>query len=123
MNPDHTTYKLSPITRDDDGRFTFTLTTNEPYEEQAIGHYRTNEGGLGLWAWTPTGGNLLDGERAYEWKQILGTSQIDLSYGDRRATIAQWALQGDPAYDQWLEWNAYEDTKSHAKEYFRGHAA
>lgn len=115
-----TKYHLSRITRDEDGRRTFTFTEHSPYEGEAATTYRTDEDGQGLWVLTTSGHNLLNGKYFQDWKQILGTGQFDLTGSDPRGTVARWILADDPEYRLWLD--NRENTKAEAKKYLKAYA-
>lgn len=80
------------------------ITTQDGYYTFTIGkaQYRTDKNGEGLWRYQASGTNMMDGEKVWEWQQILGTTQFTVG-SNPRASVALFALQGDPAYIDWLK--------------------
>ena len=80
------------------------ITTQDGEYHFTIGkvHYRTDKNGEGLWRYQASGTNMMDGEKVWEWKQILGTTQFTAG-SNPRASVALFALQDDPAYIDWLK--------------------
>ncbi len=73
--------KIRIFLNDDDNRVEFHITHEYCDEEEA---YRTNKYGTGLWEWQKTTAwDPQYNEPVYEWKQILGTSQFELTQQTR----------------------------------------
>lgn len=98
---------VSSIRRNDAGEYSWTVTDYaESFEtgqyERRTTDYRTSRDGEGLWVWGRQVGTWTqhaDGTTTpiYEWKQIRGTAQFDLtgvSAGTRRERVLEVSVPG-----------------------------
>lgn len=80
--------------------------------------YRTDKNGEGLWRYQTSGTNMMNGEKVWEWKQILGTTQFTAG-SNPRASVAEFALRDDQAYEEFLREEGLKPSKTNALKWLR----
>ena len=106
--PEISNSDISRITTQD-GKYHFTIGEVQ---------YRTDKNGEGLWRYQTSGTNMMDYTPVWEWKQILGTTQFTMG-SNPRASVAEFALRDDQAYQEFLREEGLNPSKTNALKFLR----